>query len=47
MTFARSLTDTFSGIRAADVVPFIGAQLVGGALAALLAAWLVPAEKTS
>jgi glycerol uptake facilitator-like aquaporin len=34
ITIARSLTDTFSGIRAADIVAFIAAQLVG-ALAAL------------
>ena len=45
VTFARSLTDTFSGIRSADIGPFIVAQLIGGALAALLAAWLVPMEK--
>jgi glycerol uptake facilitator-like aquaporin len=34
ITIARSLTNTFSGIRPADVPAFIGAQLVG-ALAAL------------
>ena len=36
MTIARSLTDTFAGIRPADVAPFIAAQLVGGALRPLL-----------
>jgi glycerol uptake facilitator-like aquaporin len=35
ITIARSLTDTFSGIRPADVTPFIAAQLTG-AFAALL-----------
>ena len=40
---ARSLTDTFSGIRPADVVPFVLAQLAGATLGALLFAWLVPA----
>ena len=37
ITIARSLTNTFSGIRPADVPPFIGAQFVG-ALVALAAA---------
>lgn len=36
ITIARSLSDTFAGIRAADVDAFIGAQLVG----ALLALWV-------
>ena len=43
VTLARSLTDTFSGIRPADVVPFVLAQLAGATLGALLFAWLVPA----
>ena len=42
VTFARSFTDTFSGIRRADVAPFVVAQLVGGGLAAALTAWLQP-----
>lgn len=33
VTLARSLTDTFSGIRPVDVPGFVGAQLVGAALA--------------
>ena len=45
VTVARSLTDTFAGIRPADVLPFIAAQLVGGALAALTTTWLVPARR--
>lgn len=40
VTVARCLTDTFSGIRAADVAPFIGAQIVGGVLATMLFRWL-------
>jgi len=36
VTFARAWTDTFSGIRPADVPAFILAQLVGAALAAAL-----------
>jgi glycerol uptake facilitator-like aquaporin len=40
VTIARSLTESFAGIRPADVPGFIVAQLVGGALAALLFRWL-------
>jgi glycerol uptake facilitator-like aquaporin len=43
VTVARALTDTFSGIRPADVVPFVLAQLGGAVAAALLFAWMVPA----
>jgi len=43
VTIARCLTNTFAGIRAADVAPFIAAQLVGGAAAAVLTRWLLPA----
>jgi glycerol uptake facilitator-like aquaporin len=42
VTIARSLTDTFAGIRPADVPAFIGAQVLGGAAATALFAWLVP-----
>jgi glycerol uptake facilitator-like aquaporin len=42
VTVARSLTDTFAGIRPADVPAFIAAQLVGAAAATLLMRWLVP-----
>ncbi len=37
VTLARSLTDTFSGIRPADTPGFLAAQLGGGAAAAVLA----------
>jgi glycerol uptake facilitator-like aquaporin len=36
ITLGRSLSDTFAGIRAADAPGFILAQLVGGAIGALL-----------
>lgn len=41
VTFARSLSDTFAGIRPIDVPPFVLAQLVGAAAATLLARWLL------
>lgn len=44
VTVARALTDTFAGIRPADVPAFITAQCLGGAAATLLFAWLVPAR---
>ena len=37
ITIARSLSDTFSGIRPIDVPGFIAAQLVGAILALLVA----------
>ena len=40
VTVARSLTDTFSGIRPVDAPGFIASQLVGGALAVLLFRWM-------
>lgn len=43
VTVARSLTDTFSGIRPADVPGFVAAQLLGAAAATLLFRWLAPA----
>ncbi len=42
VTLARSVTDTFSGIRPADVPGFVAAQLAGAAAATLLFRWLVP-----
>ncbi len=41
VTLARAFTDTFSGIRAADVPAFVLAQVLGGAAAAACCAWLV------
>ncbi len=42
VTIARSLSDTFAGIRPADVPVFILAQLVGGFAATLLFHWIDP-----
>jgi glycerol uptake facilitator-like aquaporin len=42
VTLERAATDTFAGIRPVDVPGFIGAQLVGAALATLTFRWLVP-----
>jgi glycerol uptake facilitator-like aquaporin len=42
VTFARSVTDTFAGIRRDDAPGFVAAQLIGAAAATLLFRWLVP-----
>lgn len=42
VTIARSMSDTFSGIRPADVPPFLLAQFVGAICATLLFRWLIP-----
>lgn len=42
VTVARALTDTFAGIRPADVPGFVLAQLLGAGAATLLFRWLVP-----
>jgi len=41
VTIARSLSNTFAGIRFADAPLFIAAQLVGAAAATLLFGWLI------
>jgi glycerol uptake facilitator-like aquaporin len=40
VAIARSLTDTFAGIRPVDVPAFVAAQFVGGLLAATVSDWL-------
>ena len=45
VTIARSLSDTFTGIRPTDAPAFIAAQLLGALAATLVFRWLVPAEK--
>ena len=45
VTIARSLTDTFSGIRPQDAPGFIASQLVGAALAALVFRWFAQAPR--
>jgi glycerol uptake facilitator-like aquaporin len=44
VTVARSLSDTFAGIRPVDAPGFILAQLAGGIAATLLFRWLMPAQ---
>jgi glycerol uptake facilitator-like aquaporin len=46
VTLARALTDTFAGIRPADVSAFLVAQLAGAFCATLLFQWLLPEAKT-
>ena len=43
VTIARSLSNTFSGIRPADAPGFIVAQIAGAIAATLLFRWLIPA----
>ena len=43
VTLARAASDTFAGIRPADVPGFVVAQLVGAAAAMFLFRWLLPA----
>jgi glycerol uptake facilitator-like aquaporin len=45
VTLARSVTNTFTGIRPADVPTFLVAQVIGAAAATLLLGWLLPAAK--
>jgi len=42
VTIARSLSDTFAGIKLSDVPPFISAQLAGALASTFLFRWLVP-----
>lgn len=42
VTIARSLSDTFAGIRPMDVPPFLVAQLCGGFSAVFVFGWLSP-----
>lgn len=44
VTVARSLTDTFTGIRPIDVPAFIVAQIAGATAATFLFDWLVPKQ---
>lgn len=44
VTLARSLSDTFAGIRPIDVPGFIIAQLLGAFAATVLFRWLIPKE---
>ncbi len=44
VAIARSMTNTFSGIRPADLPGFIAAELCGALVALILMAWLLRAE---
>lgn len=44
VTVARSLSDTFAGIRPVDATGFVLAQLAGGIAATVLFRWLMPIE---
>jgi glycerol uptake facilitator-like aquaporin len=46
VTFARSLTNTFAGIRPLDVPGFVAAQCAGAAAATWLFRWLVPVQRS-
>ncbi|KAA1014848.1 aquaporin family protein [Paraburkholderia panacisoli] len=47
VTIARSLTDTFAGIRPVDAPGFIVSELVGGALAVFLFRWMERSHDSS
>lgn len=47
VTLARSLTDTFAGIRPVDTPAFIAAQLLGAGAATLLFRWLLAGQATN
>jgi glycerol uptake facilitator-like aquaporin len=46
VTIGRAFSDTYAGIRLADVAGFIGAQAVGATAATVLFCWLVPARSS-
>jgi glycerol uptake facilitator-like aquaporin len=47
VTIGRSFSDTYAGIRPADVAGFIGAQAAGAVMGAVLFSWLVPLPERS
>jgi glycerol uptake facilitator-like aquaporin len=47
VTVARMFTDTFAGIRPADVPGFIVAETLGAGAAMLLFRWLMPRPQTA
>lgn len=42
VTIGRAFSDTYAGIRPADVAPFVGAQAAGALIGGLMFTWLVP-----
>ncbi len=47
VTIGRAFSDTYAGIRPADVAGFIGAQAIGAAIGGVLFTWLVPRQRTA
>lgn len=47
VTIARGLSDTFAGIRPADVPAFIAAQIAGAILAWLICRWLLAEQEST
>lgn len=47
VTIARAFSDTYAGIRPADVAGFVGAQAIGATLGACLFSWLVPLRSSA
>ena len=47
VTIARAASNTFAGIRPADVAAFVLAQLLRAAAATLLFRWLLPPPRSS
>jgi len=45
VTVARTISDTFTGIRPADAPAFVAMQLLGALAATALFAWLAPSER--
>jgi len=47
VTVARAASNTFAGMRPADVAAFVVARLLGAAAATLLFRWLLPPPRPS
>jgi glycerol uptake facilitator-like aquaporin len=45
VTIARAASNTFAGIRPAEIAAFVLAQLLGAAAATMLFRWLLPPPK--
>jgi glycerol uptake facilitator-like aquaporin len=45
VTLARAVSDTFAGIRPADVPGFVAAQVLGGASGVAVVDWLAPGDR--
>jgi glycerol uptake facilitator-like aquaporin len=47
VTIGRAFSDTYAGIRPADIAGFVAAQAVGAALGGAVFTWLVPCARSS